>query len=292
MAGKAVHEAAGDSVRVFVGSFHRFGYPRAEAWDDFEVRSAYRWSDVVVVHNDATILDRIPARPDRQVVLHHHGSKFRGNPDIWWQEAERRGIGVQVVSTVDLLLSVPSGKRASWLPQVVDLEHMRWLRAEHYRQAPRIRICHAPTARAIKGTRIVQKAMRLVKAEADFYLVQHKPWTYCLQVKAASDIFVDQLRLGYGGNAVEAWAMGLPVVAAAPDDILRRMRREYRSQLPFYAADIEALQADLRALIHDPDLRAEYAKRGEAHVRRFHAPEPWLRRVRKLYAGEGLRAVA
>ena len=59
MAGKAVLEARGDDVRVFVRRQHPFGYSQAEIWNDAEVRVAYRRADVVVVHNEPIILDSI-----------------------------------------------------------------------------------------------------------------------------------------------------------------------------------------------------------------------------------------
>lgn len=291
MAGKRFLEEVGDEVQVFVHSPHAFGYDQGETWDPDEVRAAYRWADVVVIHNDPTLIDKVSDGSSRELVLHHHGSRFRNDPVRRWQEAEAIGAR-QIVSTVDLLLSVPPGGHADWLPQVVDLELMQEIRDAYRRDEGRIRVVHAPTNRRIKGTRFVQRAMRLLKTEAEFVLVQRQRWMTCLAMKATADIFVDQLNLGYGNNAIEAWAMGLPVLAAAPPEIILRMRREFRGPVPFYNADPMRFVMDLRKFINSPELRTRYAERGRKHVDRYHAPDAWVRRARQIYMGDMVEAVA
>lgn len=293
MAGKRVLESLGDEVRVFARSpEHAFRYPAAQKWDDSEVRASYRWADVVVIHNQPGIHDLIANGPRRpEIVVHHHGSIFRGHPADKYAEAEAIGAR-QIVSTLDLLLSVPDGGTAQWIPQVIDTDRMRAIRDLHYSPGGRVKVSHAPTNKAIKGTKHVIRAMRLLRKNADFLLVQNQPWTVCLALKATSDVFVDQLSLGYGNNAIEAWAMGIPVIAAAPEPILERMRLEFDGGLPFYLANVPALAQDLQAMIEDPDLRRYWSERGEIHVARFHAPQAWARRVRALYMGEPLTIAA
>jgi hypothetical protein len=285
MAAKRVLEAAGDSVRVFVHHQHPFGYELAELWDDDAIRESYRWADVVVVHNDPTVFEK---GLHDNVIVHHHGSRFRRNPGPLFEQGEAIGAR-QVVSTIDLLLSVPHGKHAEWFPQVVDTTLMAQMRAEHWTPHERLRVTHAPTNRAIKGTRYVKKAMRRIP-EADFLLISRQQWATCLRLKASSDIFVDQLLLGYGNNAIEAWAMGLPVLSGATPDIIERMKREY--PLPFFQTNPDRLEDDIRAFIGSADLREEWADKGRQHVERFHAPEAWVERTRSIYTGTPLEAVA
>jgi hypothetical protein len=291
MAGKRILEAAGDSVRVFVHTLHAFGYQAAERWDNDLVREAYSWADVVVLHNDPTVLEKVGTGSGKLIVVHHHGSRFRGNPAAIWAQGEAIGAR-QVVSTVDLLLSVPAGKHAEWMPQVIDIDHMQKLRLAYDPPVGRkVRVSHAPTNRMIKGTRHVVRAMRRLRSQADFVLIQREPWWVCLMMKAASDIFIDQLYLGYGNNAIEAWGMGLPVLSGASSDILEVMRREYGT-IPFFTTTGDAIENDVRRFISDPDLRAEWAGIGVRHIERFHVPEAWLRRTRHLYAGEPVELVA
>ena len=91
--------------------------------------------------------------------------------------------------------------------------------------------------------------------------------------------------LGYGCNAIEAWAMGIPVVAGADSWTLARMRQEFgRSGLPFYEATAETIRVALRELVLSADLRAKWDDRGLRHARRFHAEKPALERALELYA--------
>jgi glycosyltransferase involved in cell wall biosynthesis len=288
MAGKKALEAAGDSVRVFVDHQHPFKYQQAELWDIDLIRDAYRWADVVVIHNDPSVFPQVSDGSPKNVVVHHHGSRFRNDPDRLWQMAESIGAR-QVVSTIDLLLSVPRGGRAEWFPQVVDVELMERMRETYRNRGDRIRVAHAPTNRQIKGTRYVVRAMRQLR-EADFLLVQRQPWATCLRVKASADVFVDQLLLGYGNNAIEAWAMGLPVLAGATYPIIERMKKEY--PLPFYRTNADALQDDIRNFVRTPRLRRVWAERGREHIDRFHAPDAWVERTRQIYSGGLVTAAA
>lgn len=288
-AGKAVLEEGPDFVRVFARSQHSFGYGRVEPWDDEEIRAAIDWADTIVIHNDPLIWGRFADGRERNLIVHHHGSRFRSHPEVIAEQAADIGAR-QVVSTLDLLLSVPPGHSAEWLPQVVDVERMERVREVNLPpEDSRPRVAHAPTNKSIKGTRWVIRAMRHVNA--DFDLIVREPWWICLRRKAMATVFVDQLNLGYGNNAIEAWAMHLPVLASASAPILELMRKEFGG-LPFYLTSTSALRWDLKALVADPDLREKWAEIGYQHVLRYHAPEAWAKRVRAIYAGEPLALAA
>jgi hypothetical protein len=285
MAGKRVLEAAGHEVRVFVHGHHPFGYEKAELWDDDAVRQSYQWADSVVVHNEPLIVTNIGS--GKPLTVHHHGSRFRTNPEQMWRQGEEVGAR-QVVSTVDLLLSVPRGKSAEWMPQVCDIERPD---SDRRPNAP-ILITHAPTNKQTKGTRHVIRASRELRTEAAFDIIMRQPWWSCLRRKARSDIFVDQLNLGYGNNAIEAWMVGLPVLASAPGPIIERMLDEFGGDLPFFLTSAETLADDLRPFIESADLREEWAQIGMRHVERFHAPDAWLAHAERLYMGDVLQDAA
>ena len=276
-AAKKVLEAGGDEVRVFAKKPHPFGYGPVEPWDIDAVRESYRWADVVVIHNDPTMYEDVADGSDKALFVHHHGSKLRLGP---FRADLARAIGArQLVSTVDLLLVAPD---ATWMPQVVDLARMESIGAACRPDDSPIVISHAPTVRSIKGTRFVLNARRDLRGKAEVHLIEKEPWLACLALKAASHIFVDQIGLGYGNNAIEAWAMGLPVVAGADRRIIERMEREF--PIPFVQADRGSLLRVLVEMIDSPALRDEWAERGRAHVDRFHAPDAWARRARVIYA--------
>jgi hypothetical protein len=283
MGGKPILEAAGHEVRVLARP-HPFGYPRPEMWmpGTREIEEAFVWADLVIVHNMPRTYELVAMGRRKPLIIHHHGSKFRRdcngpNPLQLYRRAADLG-AVQVVSTVDLLCGVPG--EIYWQPQNIDLAKMRAIRAKSYVGGGKIRVAHAPTNRAIKGTRMLQQSLRGLNV--DFLLIEHRPWEKCLQIKALADIYADQFLLGYGNNAIEAWAMGMPVLAGADDRTLARMRAEYGGTLPFLTSDKDNLAANIDALARSPKLRAEWADRGMAHVERFHAPAAWLARFEML----------
>jgi hypothetical protein len=281
--GKPILEAAGHHVRAFARQPHAFGYPPTELSSmmggDPETEEAFEWADLVIVHNLPGLYARLARDRRKPLIIHHHGSRFRRDGALFWHYAAELG-AVQVVSTVDLLVDAPGP--VYWQPQNVDLAKMEAIRREVSRERPSgpIRVVQAPTNRHIKGTAMLQQQIR--GTGLDLVLVPpNTKWDRCLQIKALGDIYADQFALGYGNNAIEAWAMGLPVVAGASEPILERMRAEY-GRLPFLTSDASNLRANLLALAESADMRAEWAARGMEHVQRFHAPEAWLARFEEM----------
>ena len=281
MAGKAVLEAAGHDVRVFAVAAHKFKYPDPEPWDVPTISAALERADTIVVHNDARILSGLGGWRGKRIVLHHHGSHFRGSPELVYERGVRVGAR-QVVSTVDLLLCGPD---LEWFPQVVDVDAMRAIRASRTdvwkaRKLPLV--THAPTNRRIKGTKHVERAGVMLRGEVDVMVIRRESWATCLNLKASSDVFVDQLNLGYGNNAIEAWAMGIPVISAASEEIIDAMRKVY--PLPFYLTSVEMLADDMRMMATEPVARDIWAGQGMKHVERYHAPKAWMANALAVYS--------
>lgn len=281
------------TVNVVTASRSYIGYPldpdltddpnARGNWRPELVERLYADADVVVIHRDPDLYERFDKGQRKPIVIHHHGTHLRRDPASVFARGEAIGAR-QVVSTVDLLLLAPG---STWLPQIIDIERMRALRDAYHRPDKTIRIAHAPTDRIVKGTATVEAVISRLKRRYPVVpvIIERLSWDHCLARKATADIYVDQFGLGYGNNAIEAWAMGMPVIAGASAPILARMRREYRRKtLPFYEATVDTLEARLVELIESPDLRAEWAQRGMEHVERFHAPAVVVARLKALYA--------
>ena len=85
-----------------------------------------------------------------------------------------------------------------------------------------------------------------------------------------ADIVVDQLNAGwYGLFAIEAMALGKPVVTFLHEEAVARTEDAFGTTVPIVSATAETLAAHLRPLVEDAD-----------HRRRVGADEPRVRRAR------------
>jgi hypothetical protein len=265
-----------------------FQYPEDLVWDRSTeplVRQLADAADLIHLTNELTAYTRLGQHRHRKpALLHHHGTLLRNFPQRVLPQARRFHM-LNAVSTVDLLRVADD---LHWLPTAYDLDELATIREQNRRPADgMVRIMSAPTNRDIKSTALLEAAMNQLKAEGlpvELVLTEGRTWAECLAVKATADIYFDQVKLGYGCNAIEAWGMGLPVVAGAEPDILARMTTEWNTdRLPFAEATEATIADTLRMLVKSPDLRAEYAERGHTFAETYHAEKPALERLTELY---------
>ena len=93
-----------------------------------------------------------------------------------------------------------------------------------------LKIAHAPTNRGIKSTVALQRAVDRLRKEGAPYssisLSAALTWNAC-GGRARADLFVDQVLLGYGCNAIEAWGMGIPVIAGVDPEKATAIVKQY-----------------------------------------------------------------
>lgn len=268
------------STRCVVRSVNYIGYPVDVFWDERRVRELWARSDVVHAHNELTSLTVPQRRQPRPLVLHHHGTALRDHHRQVLGQARRAG-AVQLVSTVDLL---QYGEDLRWSPTPYDLA---WLASHRVRdEGTKIRIAHAPTNRAIKSTDAILAAVeRLGRRHAiEFDLIEGVSWAECLARKGRADIFVDQLILGYGCNSIEAWGMGIPVIAGVADGAVRERMLDLFGELPFHESSEATIETRLEELIVDAEQRQQWADRGRRHVQRFHDEQAVVADLEAVYA--------
>ena len=189
----------------------------------------------------------------------------------------------------DLLRVLPQSAR--FLPYA-NVDPRRW----EPRPSPsndRPLVLHAPTNRQIKGTRFLCDAVSRLHAEGvgfDFELVEGLSRADARARYARADLVVDQLLLGwYGGVAVEAMALGIPVLAYLRDDDLSVLPAEMRTELPVIRAEPTTIYGVLKELLTArrgalPELGA----RGREYVMRWHDP----RRIAQKVVGDYESALA
>lgn len=253
-----------------------------------EVKRLAQEADVVHL-NDQTMaytylkLDMM----DKPALLAHHGTFFRNGHSALHRQAMIWGM-VECVSTVDLLRH--GGDELTWQPAPYDVELLQSIRDRNIRKPDgKIVIVQTPTNPVIKSTDKLKAAV--VALQRDGYPVELRIGSQIsnaksLELKGSADIFFDQVKLGYGCSAIEAYGMGIPVIAGGDPWTEDRMKKEFGSEdLPFYHAsdDEESIYSALKALIEDEDLRKVYGDRGKAHALKFHDELPSLLSLVSLY---------
>ena len=271
-------------------------YPADLRWSHKIIRSMWRRLDVIHAHNNFRTLAWLERRHKhvtrKPTVIHYHGTQFRQNAPVFLAEQrERRAIGI--VSTLDLYLLAPD--ELEWLPAPYDVDWLASLRAP--KDDGIIRIGHAPTNEQVKSTPQFVAAVKRLQREGfpvEMELIQQTTWADCLARKATVDIFFDQVALGFGCNSLEAWGMGIPVIAGVdperakaigheiPDNVLAHMEQRFGS-LPFYPATESTVYDALRELVENPGLREDMAQRGHQYVRRFHDEPVVVKQLQGIY---------
>ena len=287
------------NVRALVSMQNYIDYPRDLEWTRENIIRYWEAADVVHLHHGFATADRLVKGryagrrlPHKPYVVEYHGTAFRTQPQACVYDFQRRG-ALACVSTLDLYLLAPND--VEWLPQPQNVERLAAMRQK--RDDGRILIAHAPTNREIKSTHHLIEAVERLRSEGypvDLDLIEHRPWTECLERKSRADIFFDQVILGYGCNALEAWGMGIPVVAGAQDETLDEMERRF-GHLPFYHATEETIYDALLEMVESPELRERYGQIGHDYVRKYHDEPVVVEQLKRLYRramGESMEEAA
>jgi glycosyltransferase involved in cell wall biosynthesis len=128
---------------------------------------------------------------------------------------------------------------------------------------------HAPSDRKKKGTEYVIAACAHLPVELD--IVEGLPHEQARKRYARADIVVDQLNAGWHGVfALEAMALGKPVVTYLKPDVVEKSAEGYGIRIPIVSATADSLADALRPLIESPALRRELGAASRAYVEQVH----------------------
>ncbi|GJQ37333.1 MAG: hypothetical protein JETCAE01_33430 [Anaerolineaceae bacterium] len=182
----------------------------------------------------------------------------------------------------DLLYVLP--ERSEFLPYShISLEE--W--SPRYTQIENrpIRFGHAPTNRKSKGTDLILEAAdRLRKAGYEFELdlVEGVSNQEAKERYAAIDVLIDQLYAGwYGGLAVEAMALGKPVLVYIREGDLGFIPEEMREDMPFIQVTPATIEDGMKRVLEMPrEELLSLAKRSRAYVERWHDPMEIAKRIK------------
>jgi glycosyltransferase involved in cell wall biosynthesis len=210
----------------------------------------------------------------KRSVFHYLGSDIRGKTP--GQLAFGKRADAQIVGSYDAIRWVPE---AHVIPPGLDLTP---LTPTPPSDSPRPRVVHAPSNREKKGTRFVIEACARLPVELD--VVEGVPHDVARERYARADIVVDQLNAGWHGVfALEAMALGKPVVSYLKPEVVERSEQGYGVRIPIVPATTDRLVESLRPLVEQPALRREIGAASRAYVEQVHDIDHVADRLIDLY---------
>src|SRR5581483_10004159 len=211
----------------------------------------------------------------KRSVMHFLGSDIRGKPPAELAWADRAG--AKIVGSYDAIRWVPD---AEVVPPGIDLGAYD---PSPPSDAGRPVVVHAPSSRRRKGTEHVVAACERLPVELEIVEGLHHDEARRRYERA--DIVVDQLNAGwYGLFAIEAMALGKPVVTFLHEAAVARTEEAFRAKVPIVNATAETLVERLRPLVEDAELRRGVGAASRAYVERVHDLDAVADRLLAIYA--------
>jgi hypothetical protein len=176
---------------------------------------------------------------------------------------------------------VPYGHVAvpDWAPRYTQADHERLVFA------------HAPSNRSVKGTDLILAALDELATEGyefELDLVEGVDNETALARYGDADVIIDQLYAGwYGGVALEAMALGKPVVVYLRESDFHYLPSQMEADLPFFRATPATIKDDLRKILDLP--RAELlarARESRTFAEKWHDPAEIASRIAADYRSE------
>jgi glycosyltransferase involved in cell wall biosynthesis len=211
----------------------------------------------------------------RKSVFHFLGSDIRGKTPAELAYAQRAD--ARIVGSYDAIRWVPD---AEVIPPGVDLVRLQPIPPP---RDDKPTFVHAPSSRARKGTEHFVRACEELGVELEIVEGLHHDEARRRYERA--DVVLDQLNAGwYGMLAIEAMALGKPVVTFLHDEATGRTEEAFKTRVPIVHADKDDLVATLRPLAESAAERRRIGAESRAYVERVHDLEQVADRLLSLYA--------
>ena len=219
----------------------------------------------------------------KKSVLHFLGSDIRGrSPE---ELSYSHAADAQIVGSYDAIRWVPD---AHVVPPGIDLREFTPVPPT---DRGRPLVVHAPSNRARKGTEHVIAACE--ELDVDLEIVEGLHHEEARRRYECADIVVDQLNAGwYGLFAIEAMALGKPVVTALHEDAVARTESAFGVRLPLVNTTKETLVETLRPLVDSPAERRRIGEESRRYVEQVHDGERNAERLLDIYDEVGKTATA
>jgi glycosyltransferase involved in cell wall biosynthesis len=210
----------------------------------------------------------------RKSVLHFLGSDIRGKTPA--ALAYARGADARIVGSYDALRWVPD---AHVVPPGLDLSEYKPVPSEDSRRAV---VLHAPSSRRRKGTEHVLAACEGLDVELD--IVEGLRHDEARRHYERADIVVDQLNAGwYGIFALEAMALGKPVLSYLRPEAVQQTERELGVEVPIVPVTKQTLRYRVAELAASAAERLRIGASSRAYVERVHDADQGAERLIAIY---------
>jgi len=174
------------------------------------------------------------------------------------------------------------------LQRAIDFKKIDVILGEH-KSSPqkssdkKIRIAHAPSRRALKGTKIVLDVIqKLIDQGMDIELdvIEQVTNIEALNRMAQADLVIDQMRIGwYGVLAVEAMALGKPTIAYIRNDLVDKLEPD----CPIIKSNPDSFMDDLSALLRDKKKLAAIGVKSRKFAKRYHCSKVVAKKATEIY---------
>jgi glycosyltransferase involved in cell wall biosynthesis len=211
----------------------------------------------------------------KKCVFHYLGSDIRGKTPSELTDGKRAN--AEIVGSYAALRWVPE---ALVVPPGLDLGQFTPAAPP---DNPRPLVVHAPSNREKKGTQYVIEACEQLPVDLD--IVEGVNHEQARARYARADIVVDQLNAGWHGVfALEAMALGKPVVANLDPETVEQSAEGYGTRIPIVPATKDTLTLALLPLVDDGARRTELGAAGRAYVEQVHDIDKIADRLIAIYA--------
>lgn len=185
----------------------------------------------------------------------------------------------------DMMWFLP--KRTRFIPYVCT--NLLELAPDYPSKLPdKIRICHAPTDRSGKGTPYIEEAVKQLILEGyifEFKTLENMEHARVIDEIRNSDLFIDQIHHGwYGGVAVEAMALGKPVMAFIRQGDLVHIPKAMADEIPILMVEYTTILSNLRNLLSSDRINfRDLGLKSRAYVEAWHNPTTVVSEIINLY---------
>jgi len=222
-----------------------------------------KWADVV--HIRETMPKSTISVDGKALVVTYTGRLFRKGDKAVFDMARQRAVICYSTPDMGAFCKVLN---PIWLPNPrEDLQGM-------WKPVRNKFAVQAPTSRSAKHTEVVIKGAQHAGLPLD--ILEHLTYAECMAHKAQCRVTIDQIKYGYGNNAIEAWALGMPVLSGFSTPYARFYRKSMLEQvggeLPFVriGATPESIAEALTRLCQDRQYYEHWCDVGREHFFRYH----------------------